>query len=157
MDQVTTKAALTVRAGLQHRASAAARHVRAVLAGIGSYLPAQVVTNDDLAQRVDTSDAWIRERTGIGQRHIAASHETCAYMGTHAARAALADAGIDGAEVDCIVLATATPDQAFPATAVRVQAELGAGGFAFDGSAACSVFIYALSVAANLIRGGQAP
>src|SRR5260370_104186 len=125
MDQVTTKAALTVRAGLQHRASAAARHVRAVLAGIGSYLPAQVVTNDDLAQRVDTSDTWIRERTGIGQRHIAASHETCAYMGTHAARAALADAGIGGAELDCIVLATATPHHAFPATAVPVHDQPG--------------------------------
>jgi len=114
------------------------------------------VTNDELARTVDTSDAWIVERTGIRQRHIAQKHETCAYMATQAARAALADAGVAAAEVDAIVVATATPDQAFPATAVRVQAELGAGGFGFDVSAACSGFIYALSVADAMIRVGQA-
>ena len=130
--------------------------VRAVLAGIGAYLPQTVVTNDALAERVDTSDAWIRERTGIRQRHLAATHETCAFMATAAARAALADAGAGAAEVDAIVLGTSTPDQAFPATAVRVQAELGAGGFAFDVSAACSGFVYALSVADALVRTGQA-
>ena len=129
---------------------------RAVLAGVGSYLPAQVVTNVDLASRVDTSDAWIRERTGIRQRHLAAEHETSAYMGAQAARAALADAGVAGVDVDCVILATATPDQAFPATAVRVQAEIGAGGFAFDVSAACSGFIYALSIADSFIRTGSA-
>jgi 3-oxoacyl-[acyl-carrier-protein] synthase-3 len=129
---------------------------RTRLAGIGSYLPARIVTNDELAQRVDTSDAWIRERTGIRQRHIANPTETCAFMATQAARAALADAGVAPAEVDGIILATATPDQAFPATAVRVQAALGAKGFGFDLSAACSGFIYALSVADGMIRAGQA-
>ena len=129
---------------------------RTQLAGIGSYLPARIVTNDELAQRVDTSDAWILERTGIRQRHLAAPHETCAFMATEAARAALADAGVPAAEVDGIIVATATPDQAFPAAAVRVQAALGAGGFGFDLSAACSGFIYALSVADGMIRAGQA-
>ena len=133
-----------------------AGRVRSLLAGIGGYLPERVVTNEELAQRVDTSDEWIRERTGIRQRHIAREHETCAFMGTAAARAALADAGIEPGEVDGIILATATPDQAFPATAVRVQAALGAGGFGFDLSAACSGFIYALSVADGMIRAGQA-
>jgi 3-oxoacyl-[acyl-carrier-protein] synthase-3 len=125
------------------------------LAGIGGYLPEIVVTNDELAKTVDTSDAWIFERTGIRQRHIAQKHETCAYMATEAARAALADAGVAPAEVDAIILATATPDQAFPATALRVQAELGAGGFGFDLSAACSGFVYALSVADALMQAGQ--
>ncbi len=115
-----------------------------------------MVTNDELAKTVDTSDEWIVERTGIRQRHIAQKHETCAYMATQAARAALADAGVAPGEVDAIILATATPDQAFPATALRVQAELGAGGFGFDLSAACSGFIYALSVADAMIRVGQA-
>ena len=127
-----------------------------MLAGIGAYLPQTVVSNDALAARVDTSDAWISERTGIRQRHLAAPHETCAFMATAAARAALADAGTDAAEVDAIILGTSTPDQVFPATAVRVQAELGAGGFAFDLSAACSGFIYALSMADALLRSGQA-
>jgi 3-oxoacyl-[acyl-carrier-protein] synthase-3 len=129
---------------------------RTLLAGIGSYLPARVVTNDELAERVDTSDAWIRERTGIRQRHLAAPHETCAFMATEAARVALADAGVEAAEVDGIIVATATPDQAFPAAAVRVQAALGAGGFGFDLSAACSGFVYALSVADGMMRAGQA-
>jgi 3-oxoacyl-[acyl-carrier-protein] synthase-3 len=129
---------------------------RAVLAGIGAYLPETLVTNEMLAQRVDTSDAWIRERTGIRQRYLAGAHETCAYMATKAARAALADAGATGADVDAVIIGTSTPDQAFPATATRVQAELGAGGFAFDISAACSGFVYALSVADALIRSGQA-
>ena len=130
--------------------------IRATLAGIGAYLPERVVSNDELAGRVDTSDTWIRERTGIRQRHIAGEHESCAYMATAAARAALADAGVAPGEVDGIIVATATPDQAFPAAAVRVQAALGAGGFGFDLSAACSGFIYALSVADGMIRAGQA-
>jgi len=137
------------------RAAGRAR-VRTQLVGIGAYLPARVVSNAELAQRVDTSDDWIRERTGIRQRHLAAPHETCAFMATEAARVALADAGVTAAEVDGIIVATATPDQAFPAAAVRVQAALGAGGFGFDLSAACSGFIYALSVADCMIRAGQA-
>jgi 3-oxoacyl-[acyl-carrier-protein] synthase-3 len=130
--------------------------VRAVLAGIGGYLPERVVSNAELAETIETSDAWIRERTGIGARRIAARHETCAFMATRAAEAALADAGASAAEVDAIILATATPDEAFPASALRVQAALGARGFGFDLSAACSGFVYALAVADALIRVGQA-
>jgi 3-oxoacyl-[acyl-carrier-protein] synthase-3 len=127
------------------------------LAGCGGYLPRRIVTNDELARTVDTSDEWIRERTGITQRHFAAPHETTAFMGAAAARAALADAGATPADVDGIILATSTPDQAFPASALRVQADLGVTrGFGFDLSAACAGFIYALSVADGMIRSGQA-
>ena len=129
--------------------------IRSQLTGIGAYLPRTLVSNDEMAKRVDTSDEWIRERTGIRQRYFAAPEESCAIMATDAARAALADAGVDAAKVDAILLATATPDQAFPATAVRVQAALGCGGFGFDLSAACSGFIYALSMADAMIRAGQ--
>ena len=126
------------------------------MAGVGSYLPARVVTNDELAQTVDTTDAWIQERTGIRQRHLAAPHETCAFMGAEAARAALAAAGAGPGDVDAVILATSTPDQAFPATALRVQAMLGIGqGFGFDLAAACSGFVYGLSVADGMIRSGQ--
>src|SRR5580692_9642439 len=129
---------------------------RSILAGVGGYLPERVVTNDELARTLDTTDSWITERTGIRQRHIAGPRETAAFMGTEAARAALADAGAEAAEVDAIILATSTPDQAFPATALRVQAALGVpGGFGFDLAAACAGFIYALSVADGLIRAGQ--
>jgi len=130
--------------------------VRSILAGVGGYLPARVVTNDELARRLETSDAWIRDRTGIRQRHIAAAHETCTFMATEAARAALRQAEAEPSEVDAIILATSTPDQAFPATALRVQAALGVpGGFGFDLSAACAGFIFALSVADGMIRAGQ--
>jgi len=130
---------------------------RSILAGCGGYLPERVVTNDELSRTVDTSDVWIQERTGIRQRHFAGKHETTAFMGTAAARAALADAGATAADVDGIILATSTPDQAFPASALRVQAELGVKqGFGFDLSAACSGFIYGLSVADAMIRAGQA-
>jgi 3-oxoacyl-[acyl-carrier-protein] synthase III len=130
--------------------------IRSILAGCGGYLPERIVTNDELSRTVDTSDEWIRERTGIRQRHFAASHETTAFMGAIAARTALADAGATAADVDAIILATSTPDQAFPATALRVQAELGIKrGFGFDLSAACAGFIYALSVTDGLIKAGQ--
>src|ERR1700733_6142065 len=130
---------------------------RSILAGCGGYLPERVVTNDELSRTVDTSDEWIRERTGIRQRHFASKHETPAFMGTAAAQEALRDAGATAADVDAIILATSTPDQAFPATALRVQAALGVTrGFGFDLSAACSGFIYALSVADCMIRAGQA-
>jgi 3-oxoacyl-[acyl-carrier-protein] synthase III len=130
---------------------------RSILAGCGGYLPERIVTNDELSRTIDTSDQWIRERTGIRQRHFAGKHETCAFMGAAAARAALADAGATAADVDAIILATSTPDQAFPATALRVQAELGVTrGFGFDLSAACAGFIYGLSVADGMIRSGQA-
>src|SRR5882757_4196139 len=131
--------------------------VRSILAGVGGYLPERVVTNDELSRTVDTTDEWIRERTGICQRHFAGRHETAAFMGTEAARAALADAGANHADVDAIILATSTPDQAFPATALRVQAALGiTRGFGFDLAAACAGFIYALSVADGMIRARQA-
>lgn len=138
--------------GVQQKAPA-----RAIIAGIGAYLPQNVVTNDELSRTVDTTDEWIQERTGIRERRLAAEHETCAYMGAEAARAALHDAGVGPEAVDAVILATATPDQAFPATAVRVQAALGIeGGFGFDVSAACSGFVYALSLADSMIRVGQA-
>ncbi|MGD0434019.1 MAG: beta-ketoacyl-ACP synthase III [Acetobacteraceae bacterium] len=130
--------------------------IRTILSGVGGYLPERIVTNDELARTVDTSDDWIRERTGIRQRHFAGPHETATFMGTAAAREALAQAKADPAEVDAVILATSTPDQAFPATAVRVMAALGIpGGFGFDLSAACAGFIYAMSVADGMIRAGQ--
>lgn len=131
--------------------------IRSILAGVGAYLPENCVTNDQLATRVDTSDEWIRERTGIRQRYLAAPHETAAFMGTRAARAALCHAGAEPEEVDAIIVATSTPDQAFPAVAVRIQAELGmAHGFGFDLAAACAGFIYAVSIADGMIRASQA-
>ncbi len=131
--------------------------IRSILAGAGGYLPERIVTNDELARTVDTSDEWIRERTGIRQRHFAAPHETAAFMGTAAARDALVNAHATPADVDAVILATSTPDQAFPSTAIRVMTALGVpGGFGFDLSAACAGFIYALSVADGMIRSGQA-
>ncbi len=128
---------------------------RARIVGVGGYLPKRIVTNDELALTVDTSDQWIRERTGIRQRHRASADETAAFMGAEAARAALADAGAESGEIDLVVLATATPDNAFPATATQVQAIIGADrAFAFDVSAACSGFLYALSIADKFIRTG---
>jgi 3-oxoacyl-[acyl-carrier-protein] synthase-3 len=131
--------------------------VHSILTGVGGYLPARIVSNDELSQTLDTTDEWIRERTGITQRHLAAPHETCAFMGTEAARIALARAGATPEDVDAVILATSTPDQAFPATALRVQAALGiTRGFGFDLSAACSGFVYGMSVADAMIRAGQA-
>jgi len=131
--------------------------IRSILTGVGGYLPKRIVPNDELARRLETSDEWIRERTGIRQRHLAGATETAAYMGTRAAQAALAMAGAKPEDVDAIIVGTSTPDQAFPSTASRIQAELGVpGGFAFDLAAACSGFIYGLSVADGLIRAGQA-
>ena len=127
------------------------------LLGTGSALPTQIVTNADLAGRLDTSDEWIVERTGIRQRHIAAPHETTATLATDAARAALADAGIEASSIGLIVLATATPDNTFPATATKVQAALGCNGcIAFDVAAVCSGFLYALGVADSMLRAGMA-
>lgn len=129
---------------------------RAVLAGVGMYLPSQLVTNADMATRVDTSDEWITERTGIKQRYFAAPHETAAYMGAQAGRQALEQAGLAPAVLGAIIVATSTPDQAFPSTAVHIQALLGAeNAFGFDLAAACSGFIYALSVADAMLRSGQ--
>jgi 3-oxoacyl-[acyl-carrier-protein] synthase-3 len=130
--------------------------LRTVIKGVGGYLPARVLTNDDLARVVDTSDRWITERTGIKERRIAAEGELTSSMGVAAARAALADAGIDPAGIDLIVLATSTPDQTFPATAVTIQAELGiTEGAAFDVQAVCSGFVFALATADNYLKSGQ--
>ena len=131
--------------------------IRSVFKGSGSALPSRVMSNVELAKLVDTSDEWIRERTGIGARHIAGEGETTGSLATQAARAALADAGIAASEVDLIVLATATPDNTFPATATQVQAELGCnGGAAFDVAAVCSGFLYALATADAMLRTGMA-
>jgi 3-oxoacyl-[acyl-carrier-protein] synthase-3 len=131
--------------------------IRSVVKGSGSALPRRIVTNDELAERVDTSDQWIRERTGITQRYIAGEGETTGTLATAAARAALADAGLDSRQVDLIVLATATPDRTFPATATLVQDALGCdGAAAFDVAAVCSGFLYALATADSMIRTGMA-
>lgn len=131
--------------------------IRSVILGCGSYLPAKVMTNADIAQVVDTSDEWITERTGIKSRHIAADGELTSDLAYNAAVAAMEHAGVTADELDLIVLATATPDNTFPATAVKVQARLGmTRGAAFDVQAVCSGFIYALSVADNFIKAGQA-
>jgi 3-oxoacyl-[acyl-carrier-protein] synthase III len=125
--------------------------------GTGSALPRRIVTNADLAERVDTSDEWIIARTGIRQRHIAEPDETTASLAIAAARAALADAGVDASSIGLIVLATATPDNTFPATATKVQHALGCNGcVAFDVAAVCSGFLYALSVADSLLKTGMA-
>jgi len=130
--------------------------LRSVIAGCGSYLPKRIVTNDELAQRIETSDAWIAQRTGIRARHIVAEGETTADLAFNAAQAALAQAGIEASAVDLVIVATTTPDNTFPATATRVQARLGlTQGFAFDVQAVCSGFVYALAVADNFIRLGQ--
>jgi 3-oxoacyl-[acyl-carrier-protein] synthase III len=130
---------------------------RAVIKGTGSALPRNRVSNADLAQRVDTSDEWITERTGIKFRHIAEPDETTATLASDAARAALNAAGMEPADIDLIIVATATPDQTFPATATKVQYLLGVpGGVAFDVAAVCSGFLYAFSVAESMIRAGSA-
>jgi 3-oxoacyl-[acyl-carrier-protein] synthase-3 len=130
---------------------------RSLIAGVGGYLPERVMTKAELARMVDTSDDWIVERTGIRERHIAAEGEKTSDLALAAARAALAKAGVGVETVDLIVLATATPDLTFPATASRVQAGLGmTHGAAFDVQAVCSGFIYALTVADNFIARGQA-
>ncbi len=127
------------------------------IAGTGSYLPAKVLTNDDLSKIVDTSDEWIASRTGIRERHIAAEGETTGDLAFHAAVRALEAAGVEASELDLIVLGTTTPDLVFPSTACLLQHRLGADGCAaFDVNAACSGFIYALSVADNFIRSGSA-
>ncbi len=130
---------------------------RSIIAGTGAALPMAVVRNDDLASRVDTSDAWIRERTGIEQRHIASADETTATLAADAARMALDAAGLLPSEIGLIIVATATPDQTFPATATKVQALLGNRDcIAFDVAAVCSGFLYALGVADSMLRTGAA-
>ena len=130
--------------------------VRSVVLGCGSYLPQRVLTNQELAKTVDTSDKWIVQRTGIRERHVAAPGEHTSDLALAAARAALADARIDPQTIDLIVLATSTPDNTFPATAVSVQAGLGlTHGAAFDLQAVCSGFVYALATADGMLRMGS--
>jgi len=131
--------------------------IRTRVIGAGACLPANIVTNDDLAKKMDTSDEWIQGRTGIKQRHIALPGEKTSDLALGAARAALIDAGIDAGELDMIICATTTPDESFPATATVVQSRLGmARGAAFDVQAVCSGFIYGMSIADSLIRTGAA-
>lgn len=131
--------------------------IRSIVLGCGGYLPERVVSNQELATRLDTSDDWITQRTGIRQRHIAAEGELTSDLAVAAAERAIAHAGIVVDEIDLIVVATATPDNTFPATATRVQARLGMKrGAAFDVQAVCSGFVYGLSVADNFIKAGQA-
>ena len=129
--------------------------MRSVILGCGSYLPSRVVTNADLSRKVDTSDEWITQRTGIRERRIAAEGETTSEMGIRAARAALAAAGVDAQSIDLIVLATSTPDNTFPASAVAIQAGLGIHqGAAFDLQAVCSGFVFSLATVDSLLRTG---
>ncbi|MGV3510543.1 MAG: beta-ketoacyl-ACP synthase III [Novosphingobium sp.] len=131
--------------------------IRSIIRGSGSALPQRCVSNAEMAQMVDTTDEWIVERTGIRQRYIAGEGETTSTLATAAARRALEAAGIEATKVDLIVLATATPDQTFPATATIVQHNLGCnGGIAFDVAAVCSGFLYAMATADSMIRTGMA-
>lgn len=136
-------------------ATSAVRHTR--ILGVGSYLPPTIVTNADLAERVDTSDEWIVQRTGIKSRHIATPEQMTSDLAFEAAKAALAHAGVDAQSIDLIVLATATPDFTFPSTATQVQDRLGIRhGYAFDMQAVCSGFVYALATADSQIKAGMA-
>ncbi len=131
--------------------------MRSQVAGCGAYLPERIITNRELADRLDTSDEWIRQRTGIGERRIAAPGELTSDLAFRAAQHALASAGMSGSDLDLLIVATATPDNTFPATATKVQARLGMNrGAAFDVQAVCAGFIFALSVADNALRLGQA-
>jgi len=128
---------------------------RSIVRGVGGYLPEEVLTNQDLSLRVDTSDEWIVQRTGIRERHIAAKGETTSMLGERAARAALANAGLAPQDIDLIIVATSTPDYTFPSTATQIQAALGVTrGAAFDLQAVCSGFIFALATADNFLRCG---
>jgi len=131
--------------------------IRAVVRGVGHYLPARVVPNSEFEGQVDTSDEWIRSRTGIERRHFAAEGEATSDLGAAAAKAALADAGLTASDLDAIIVATSTPDYTFPSVATMVQAKIGmSGGFAFDVQAVCAGFVFALSNANAMILSGQA-
>jgi 3-oxoacyl-[acyl-carrier-protein] synthase-3 len=131
--------------------------IRSIVAGCGAYLPSRILSNADLARKLETSDEWIVQRTGIRERRIAADGEMTSDLAIRAAGAALKNAGMSGNDIDLIVVATSTPDETFPATATRVQAALGmTRGVAFDVQAVCSGFVFALAVADNFIKVGQA-
>lgn len=130
---------------------------RVLMTSVGSYLPKKIVTNDDLTQWVDTSDEWIKQRTGIAQRHMVADDELTSDLAYHAAQDALSHASLSGADIDVIVVATTTPDDTFPSTATKVQHRLGAtNAFAFDVQAVCAGFVYALTVAESLLIAKKA-
>jgi 3-oxoacyl-[acyl-carrier-protein] synthase-3 len=132
------------------------KRLRSVVRGCGSYLPDRVVTNAELERDVDTSDAWIVQRTGIHQRHLAADNETTSVLGLAAAKAALADGGLDADDIDLIICATSTPDYTFPATATQIQAGLGIShGVAFDLQAVCSGFVYGVATADKFLTSGS--
>ena len=132
-------------------------NLRSQVAGCGGYLPERIVTNSELAGRLDTSDEWIRQRTGIAERRVAAPGELTSDLDYRAASRALDSAGMKGSDLDLLVVATATPDNTFPATAAKVQARLGMHrGAAFDVQAVCAGFIFALAVADNALRLAQA-
>jgi len=131
--------------------------IRAVVRGVGHYLPARIVPNCELMAKVDTTDEWIRSRSGIERRHFAAEGEMTSDLGAHAARAALAQAGISAGRLDALIVATSTPDLTFPSVATMIQADIGmTGGFAFDVQAVCAGFVFALATANALIASGQA-
>ncbi len=130
--------------------------IRSVIRGVGAYLPERILTNEEISQRLDTSDSWIQERTGIKARHIAADGELTSDLGIKASKSALIRAGIDPVDIDLLICATATPDRTFPSTAVRIQHDIGmTKGAAFDVQAVCSGFVYAMATADNFIRNGQ--
>ncbi len=130
--------------------------LRSIIRGVGAHLPKRVMTNDDISKIVDTNDEWIRERSGIAQRHIADENELTSNLGAAAAKQALVRSGIDPIDIDLVICATATPDRTFPATAVKIQAMLGVTkGAAFDVQAVCSGFIYAMTIADNFLKTGQ--
>ncbi|WP_298356711.1 beta-ketoacyl-ACP synthase III [uncultured Litoreibacter sp.] len=129
---------------------------KAILRGVGHYLPARVVENAEMESMVDTTDEWIKTRSGIERRHFAAEGELTSDLAIHAAKAALADAGIGAEDIDALVVATSTPDQTFPSVATVVQGALGTNGFAFDVQAVCAGFVYAMSTANAFITSGQA-
>jgi 3-oxoacyl-[acyl-carrier-protein] synthase III len=134
----------------------ALKRIRSIVRGVGSYLPERVVTNKDLEAQVETSHEWIVQRTGIEQRHIAADHETTSWLGIRAAQAALADAGLQAADIDLVVVATSTPDYTFPSTATIVQEGLGIHhGAAFDLQAVCTGFVYAVATADKFLTSGS--
>ena len=131
--------------------------IRAVAVSVGHYLPQRVVSNEEFQSKIDTSDEWIRSRSGIERRHFAADGELTSDLAVHAAKAALEQAGLDGSDIDAIILATSTPDQTFPSTATKVQHQIGMkSGFAFDIQAVCAGFAFALSNANALVVSGQA-
>ncbi len=132
------------------------RRLRSVVVGVGAYLPANVVTNVELAERLETSDEWIVQRTGITRRHIAAAGETTSDLGLQAAQAALANAGLSGRDIDLVIVATSTPDYTFPSVATQIQAGLGmVNGAAFDLQAVCSGFVFAVATADKFLTSGS--